>query len=418
MGKTIAEKTLSRAAGTDACAGDLVMARVDTVMMHDALGTLVLDALEEMGVGEIRDPESVTVVFDHLAPSPAETYSSMQDRLRKFAGRMGIRLFDVGEGICHQLLPERGLVKPGGVAVGTDSHTCTYGAIGAFATGMGSTDVAAILACGRIWFRVPETIRIDFEGAPGPGLNGKDIILRMIGDFGADGANYMAVEMGGPGVRHLEMESRFTVCNMGVEMGAKVAIMEFDEPAASWVEARGVTGYEPVFADRDARYARRVKYDLGAVPPQVACPHTVDNVRPVTDVEGTPIAQAVIGTCTNGRAGDLRRAAAILKGRRVAPGVRLIVIPASRRVLLDIIRDGTAETLVEAGALILAPGCGPCVGAHGGVPADGENVISTSNRNFKGRMGNAKSNIYLASPETAAASAAYGVITDPRQFVG
>ncbi|MCL5935287.1 MAG: aconitase/3-isopropylmalate dehydratase large subunit family protein, partial [Firmicutes bacterium] len=291
------------------------------------------------------------------------------------------------------------------------------GAIGAFATGMGSTDAALILATGKTWLKVPETLRIELEGALCGGVSSKDVVLTLAKDLGADGATYMAIEIGGPGLSGLSTDARFTVCNMGVEMGAKACIMEVDNTAAEWVSRRCHTDYKIYAPDPDARYNKRLRYDLSRITPQVACPHTVDNVMPVDQVGKVPIAQGVIGTCTNGRLEDLQIAANILRGKKVAPGVRLIVVPASRAILLEATNAGIIETLLSAGALVLPPGCGPCVGGHGGIPADGENVISTANRNFKGRMGNAKANIYLASPATVAASMVEGSIVNPRSFM-
>lgn len=417
MGKTIVEKIVSVASGSNAAAGVLVITPVSRIMLHDATGPLALDVFDQMEIGYVKQAERVTFVFDHFIPSPAETYSRMQDRMRRFAARMNIQLLEGGEGICHQLLPEKGLVMPGTIAIGTDSHTCTYGAIGALATGVGSTDAAVVLATGKTWLKVPETIRVELKGLLPKGVLSKDFVLRLAKDLRADGATYMAIEIGGPGLSNLSMDSRFTVCNMGVEMGAKACIMEVDDIAEEWVKQRCTGNFTTYLPDPDARYNRHLCYDLSNISPQVACPHTVDNVTSIEDLGSVPIAQGVIGTCTNGRMEDLWIAAKILKGKKIAPGVRLIVIPASRTILLEAIEAGIIETLISAGAMILPPGCGPCVGGHGGIPADGENVISTANRNFKGRMGNAKANIYLASPATVAASVIEGRIVDPRPFM-
>lgn len=414
MGKTVVEKIVSAESGCDAYAGALVTTPVSCLMLHDATGPLALDVFEEIGINHVEQPEKVVFVMDHFVPSPAETYSRMQDRMRQFASKMNITLFEGGEGICHQLLPEKGLVKPGTIVVGTDSHTCTYGAIGVLATGIGSTDAAINMATGKTWLMVPETIRVDLEGNLNKGVSSKDFVLTLAKDLGADGATYMAIEIGGPGLSELSVDERFTICNMGVEMGAKACIMEVDNIAAEWVSQRLHDDFHTYRPDPDARYYQRLSYDLSKITPQVACPHTVDNVMPVEQAGEILIAQGVIGTCTNGRLEDLRVAAAILKGKKTAPNVRLIVVPASRSILMEAIKTGIIETLLAAGALILPPGCGPCVGGHGGIPADGENVISTANRNFKGRMGNARANIYLASPATVAASVIEGKIVDPR----
>ncbi|MCR4440744.1 MAG: 3-isopropylmalate dehydratase large subunit [Peptococcaceae bacterium] len=417
MGRTIAEKLLSAVTGGEVKAGDLTITPVSRVMLHDATGPLAVEALREAGVDKVCRASDVSIVMDHFVPSPAETYSRMQDGLREFAREMGIEIFEAGEGICHQILPEKGRVRPGTVVIGTDSHTCTYGAIGAFATGMGSTDAAIVLATGKTWLKVPETIRVDLEGAFSKGVMSKDLVLKMAKDLGADGATYMALEIGGPGISSLSMDARFTVCNMGIEMGAKACLMETDETAAQWLDERGITDYSSYLPDPDAAYSQRLRYDLFEITPQVACPHTVENVMPVSEMENVPISQGVIGTCTNGRLEDLQAAADLLRGKKVAKNTRLLVVPASRSVLLETIKRGIIETMVEAGAMVLPPGCGPCVGGHGGIPGDGENVISTANRNFKGRMGNAKASIYLASPLTVAASVIMGRITDPRTLM-
>jgi 3-isopropylmalate/(R)-2-methylmalate dehydratase large subunit len=417
MGQTIVEKLLSEVTGGNVKVDDLIITPVNRVMLHDATGPLSIDAFENARIKKVQNPENVSIVIDHFVPSPAETYSRMQNRLRRFAREMGVEVFEAGEGICHQLLLENGKVTPGTVVVGTDSHTCTYGSIGAFATGMGSTDVAVVLATGKTWLKVPKTIRIDLEGKLSEGVMAKDLVLTMVKKLGADGANYMAIEIGGPGLASLSMDGRFTVCNMGVEMGAKVCLMEVDETTTEWLTEKGITNYKYYLPDFNAEYFQRLHFDLSKITPLVACPHTVDNVSPVSELEHIPITQGVIGTCTNGRLEDLKIAAAILKKKKVAPNVRLLVVPASRTILLEAIKTGIITTLVEAGAMILPPGCGPCVGGHGGIPGDGENVISTANRNFKGRMGNAKANIYLASPATVVASVIRGRITDPRSLM-
>ncbi len=417
MGKTIAEKILSLKSGQDARANDIVVADLDFIMGQDGTSPLAIQAFQEMEAKKVFDPAKIAMVIDHSAPSPLQGVSELHDQMRRFADQQGIFLYDIGEGVCHQLVPEQGHVVSGDLVIGADSHTCTYGAINAFSTGVGSTDLAAGLISGKLWFKVPETFKFVVNGTLPPGVYSKDLILHLIGDVTADGATYMAAEYVGPAIDALSVEARFTISNMAIEMGAKVGLMEADDKTRAWVEEHGKRPFAPVKADPDAVYAQVKEYDVSNLEPQVAKPHTVDNVSPITEVAGTPIQQGVIGTCTNGRIEDLRIAAAILKGRRIRPGVRLIVAPSSRQVMLQAIREGLLETFVESGAAVVTPGCGPCVGTHNGVPSDGENVISTANRNFKGRMGNNKAFIYLASPATVAASVLTGVITDPRDYI-
>ncbi len=418
MGYTIAEKILAEKSGMEARAGRLVVADIDVIMAHDSLGPMAVDALAEMGEITLPHPERICFMNDHLVPAPARNFAQLQKQMRDFARERGIRMHGIGEGICHQLLVEKE-VSPGQIAIGTDSHTCMAGALNAFATGVGSTDVAAAMATGQLWFKVPETIRIVLQGILPAGVFAKDLILFLIGQLTEDGANYQAVELAGETISSLSMGSRFTICNMGIEMGAKAAMVETDEATRQWLTRQGRPGpLKPVGPDADAIYSRVLEFQAGRLEPQIAKPHKVDNVVPLKEVAGTPIQEAVIGTCTNGRLEDLEIAAAILKGRRVATDVRLIVIPASRTVLLEAMDQGVMRTLVEAGAMIIAPGCGPCVGVHGGVPADGENVLSTANRNFKGRMGNPNANIFLGSPAAAAAAALEGKISDPRKYLG
>lgn len=417
MGKTIAEKILSKKSGQDVYANDLVVAKVDFRMGQDGTSPLAIRSFEEMGGERVSEPETCAFVIDHSAPSPLEGVSALHKLMREFARKNKIILYDVGEGVCHQLLPEKGHVGPGSLVIGADSHTCTYGALNAFATGVGSTDLAAAMISGKMWFKVPETIRFICHGRLPFGVFSKDLILYLIGQVGADGATYMAAEFAGEAISALSVEARFTISNMAVEMGAKVGLMEADEKVWEWVRRHSSGSFEDVKPDPDACYAKILEYDVSELEPQVAKPHRVDNVAPVSEVAGTPIQQAVLGTCTNGRLEDLRVAASILRGRKVHPDVRLIVAPASRQVFLDAMDEGIIQELVRAGAAVVTPGCGPCVGTHNGIPSDGENVISTANRNFKGRMANNKAFIYLASPATVAASAITGVITDPREYL-
>jgi len=415
-GKTIAEKILSAHSGTDAHAGDIVVADVDFVMGQDGTTPLAIRALENMGVDRVFDPAKVAVVMDHSSPSPIEGVSALHTMMREFGKKTGAKVYDVGCGVCHQLIPEAGHVVPGDLMVGCDSHTCTYGAVNVFSTGVGSTDGAAAMASGKLWFKVPDTMKVTYTGELQPGVFSKDLILALAGQIGVDGATYMALELGGPVIDALSVDARMTISNMAIEVGAKAGLMRADEKTLAWYEGRGERTPAPVDPDADAVYAEELTLDASVIGPQIAKPHAVDNVSPIEEVAGTPIAQGYIGTCTNGRLEDLKIAADILRGRTVHPDVRLIVAPASKQILLDAMEAGYIRDLVEAGAVLVTPGCGPCVGTHNGVPSDGENVISTANRNFKGRMGNSNAFIYLGSPATVAASVIEGAITDPRKY--
>ncbi|MGI6422752.1 MAG: 3-isopropylmalate dehydratase large subunit [Syntrophomonadaceae bacterium] len=417
MGKTIAEKILSNKSKRDARANDIVIADLDFTMGQDGTSGLAIQAFNEMKANKVFDPKRVAMVIDHSAPSPLEGVSALHQQMRAFAGQQGINFYDIGDGVCHQLVPEQGHVVPGDLVIGADSHTCTYGAINVFSTGVGSTDLAAGIISGKLWFKVPETIKFVLNGTLPPGVYSKDLILYLIGDITADGATYMAAEYTGPAIADLSIEARFTISNMAIEMGAKCGLMEADDKTIAWVKEHSVRDFEPVKADPDAVYAKVLEYDVSRLEPQVAKPHTVDNVSPISEVAGTPIQQGFIGTCTNGRIEDLRIGAQILKGRKIDRNTRLIVAPASRQVMLQALQEGLIQTYVEAGAAVVTPGCGPCVGTHNGVPSDGENVISTANRNFKGRMGNNKAFVYLGSPATVAASVLTGKISDPREFL-
>ena len=416
MGKTIAEKILSQKSNQDAKAGDIVIADLDFVMGQDGTSPLAIRVYREMKGKRVFDPDRVAMVIDHSAPSPVEGVSALHKQMREFAQEQKIHFYDIGDGVCHQLLPEKGHVVPGQLVIGADSHTCTYGAINVFSTGVGSTDLAAGMISGKLWFKVPETIRLVLNGKLAAGVYSKDLIIFLAGQLTADGATYMSLEFSGEVIDELSVEARFTISNMAVELGAKCGLMEADQKTESWVKQHSTLSYQPVFADQDANYTYVKEYDLSNLEPQVALPHTVDNVAPISKVAGTKIEQGVIGTCTNGRLEDLRIAAGILKGKKIAANTRLIVAPASRATFIAAMREGLIEVLVEAGAAVVTPGCGPCVGTHNGVPSDGENVISTANRNFKGRMGNNKASIFLASPATVAASMLRGSITDPREI--
>ncbi|MDD2586110.1 MAG: 3-isopropylmalate dehydratase large subunit [Syntrophomonadaceae bacterium] len=417
MSKTIAEKILSRKSGHDVKANDIVIADLDFVMGQDGTSGLAINAFEQMRAAKVFNPERIAMVIDHSAPSPLAGVSALHQQMRKFAGEQKINFYDIGDGVCHQLLPEQGHVVPGNLVIGADSHTCTYGAINVFSTGVGSTDLAAGLVSGKLWFKVPETFKFILNGKLPAGVYSKDLILYLIGDVTADGATYMAAEYTGEVINNLSVEARFTISNMAIEMGAKCGLMEADQKTIDWVKAHSNKTFEAVKADEDAVYARVKEYDVSNLEPQIAKPHTVDNVCPISQVAGTPIQQGVIGTCTNGRIEDLRIAASILQDKKIAKNTRLIVAPSSRQVYLQAIQEGLIQVFVEAGAAVVTPGCGPCVGTHNGVPSDGENVISTANRNFKGRMGNPNAYIYLGSPATVAASVIAGKISDPREYV-
>ena len=420
MGKTFAEKVLAKKAGLkEVRPGQIVTVRPDHLLSHDNTAAIVEKLTGDLAEFGVCSRELHVVVLDHVVPAASEKDAANHKAIREYVRKHGIRYFyDVGVGVCHQVMVEKGLALPGMVIVGSDSHTCMYGALGVFATGIDRTEASALILTCETWFKVPESIRIDLRGSLGPAVTAKDLILTIIGELGADGANYQSVEFHGrPG--SLTIDDRLTVANMGIEMGAKAAVFEADKVAADYLKSIGVPpkSYEPVWADADAAYARRMEYDLSRVVPVVAKPHTVDNVVPVGEVEGTPIEQFLLGTCTNGRVSDFELAASILKGRRVADGARLLLLPASREVLRQAMASGAIDTLVEAGGMLLPPGCGPCLGAHMGVLAPGERCLSTSNRNFKGRMGGGKADIFLASPATVAASALHGAIHDPRKEI-
>ena len=414
MGKTAAEKILSRASGVEVEAGDYVEAEVDAALMPDLTALLAFRAMKEMSYERVWDPDRVIVVLDHSAPASTLRAASIHRELRRLAAAQGFHLYDVGEGVCHQVFAEEGYAKPGMLIIGADSHTCTHGAFGAFATGVGSTDMGAILATGRIWLRVPETIEVKVKGKLQERVSAKDLILHIVGLIGSDGANYKALEFKGETIRALSISSRMTICNMAIEMGAKTGIIEADEKTITYLKGGMSNPIEPVRGDPDAEYLKTIEVDASKLEPQVACPNSVDNVKPVGEVEGEAVDQVVIGSCTNGRLEDLEAAAEILRGRHIHRNVRLLVVPASRKVYMEALRRGIIDILVEAGATILSPGCGPCFGGHIGLLAPGEVSLSTTNRNFRGRQGSPEAEVYLCSPETAAASALKGEITDPR----
>ncbi len=416
MGKTIAEKILSEKSKSDAYAGDIIVAEIDQIALQDGTAPLAIRQLMELGT-KIRAADRTHFFVDHAAPSPRKELSNDQKFIYEFAKKVGADFNPPGEGIIHQIMVER-YVRPGDLAVGADSHTCTYGGIGAFSTGMGSTDVAVAIALGKNWFRVPESFRVQLDGSLPKGVFAKDVILKLIGDLGVDGATYKALEFHGECAESMTVEERLTISNMAVECGAKAGIFESDENTRRFLAELGrEKDFREVKADEGAEYEKEIYMDVSSLTPVVSKPHNVDNVAEIEEVEGIEVNQVYIGTCTNGRISDLEVAAKILKGRKVKEGVRLIVVPASRRVYLQALERGLIRTFVEAGGMVLNPGCGPCVGIHQGVLADGEVCISTQNRNFKGRMGNPNAEIYLASPATAAASAVKGYIADPREFL-
>ncbi len=415
--KTFAEKVLSRASGSDASTGDIVTAKVDLAMSHENTA-LVLRAFKEMGAKRIVEAERLVILFDHRVPANTVKAAESHREVRQFVGKMDIPTFyDAGEGVCHEVLPSKGHVLPGMLAVGTDSHTVTYGALGAFATGIGATEMAAVWALGGLWLRVPETIRLSFEGRLPRGVSAKDVILKVIGDVRSDGADYACVEYTGSVVDGLSVAGRMVLSNMSVEMGAKAGICFPDSKTEEYLSTRTQKRWSPVTTDEGARLKETRSYELSDLVPQVARPHAVDNVVPIGRTLGIKIDQAVLGSCTNGRMEDLLVAESILRGRRVPRSVRFIVAPASRDIYIEASAAGILESLMRSGAIVLNPGCGPCLGAHEGLLAAGERCIASTNRNFRGRMGSPDAEVYLASPATVAASALKGEIADPREVL-
>jgi 3-isopropylmalate/(R)-2-methylmalate dehydratase large subunit len=417
MGKTLAEKILSNSSGTDAKSGDIVISKVNLVFVQDTTGPLTARQFIESGIKAPAQPEKTILFIDHAAPSPQSALSNDQIFLRQFARQTGVKLSEVGEGVCHQIVAEN-YAKPGDIIVGADSHTVMAGGLGAFATGMGSSDVAIAMALGKTWFRVPETFKIQLTGDFRMGVYAKDLVLHLIGRIGADGATYKSLEFAGEAVDNMPVNDRLTISNMAVEAGAKVGLFQSDKLTRAYLEAMGrVQDYQPLAADSDAFYEQTIVIDLNQLEPTVAKPHTVDNTATARSLRAIKIHQVFIGTCTNGRVEDLALASSILKGRKRHPETRLIVAPASKAILLEAIKKGYISDLIEAGAIILPPGCGACLGLHQGVLGNGEACLSTANRNFKGRMGNPDSLIYLASVATAAATAIRGEIADPREVI-
>lgn len=414
--RTIAEKILSAHAGKNLFAGDFAVCKVDFAFGQDGTSSIIIDRIKEMGVKKLKT--HFCMVIDHSAPSPSEGVSRVHKKMRDFSKIFKTEIFDIGCGVCHQVIPESGNVLPGNLILGADSHTCTYGALGAFSTGVGSTDLAIALATGKNWFKVPATIKIIVKGKLQSGVFAKDVILYIIGKLKSDGATYKAVEFYGPVIDNMGMDGRFTIANMLVEMGAKAGFMPVDKKTISWLKPRAgaKARIETVTADKGAVYESIHEFDISTLKPMVSMPHSVDNVAEAASLKKVKIDEAFLGTCTNGRLDDFKVAAKILNKRKVSPAVKLIIAPSSRQVYLEALRLGLVEIFIKAGAAIVTPGCGPCVGTHNGIPSDAEVVISTANRNFKGRMGNPSAFIYLASPATVAASALSGFITDPKIY--
>ena len=420
MSATIAEKILASHAGAEKVrAGDIVIARVDFAMVHDARAPNAIRIIKQAGARHLPFAMQSAWVLDHFSPPPTVEAAQGHSDMRRFAEEHGAKLYDIGDGICHQVMPEGGHLTCGDLIVGTDTHSVTYGAFNAFGTGIEGTDVSAILSTGKIWLRVPESVRVTLQGRLQPGVWAKDITLYMLGRFGAEGLNYRAIEYVGSAVSAMEIDDRMTLANHAAELGAKAALLEADHKTIAWLAAHRAKPPQAVFADADAVYADRLDIDVSNLAPQVARKHAVDDVVAASEVAGQKINFALIGTCTNGRLDDIRQAAAILKGRHIAKGVRMIITPASRQIYLAAAREGLLEALTEAGASVEAAGCGTCVGITNHlIPGDREVVISSANRNFKGRLGNHEADIWLGSAATVAASALTGQITDPRTVPG
>lgn len=412
---TLTEEIFSRKLGRTVAAGEIVVAPVDYVMSHDNTTPLAIESFEKLDM-PIWDRTRVVIVFDHMVPAPTPQAAELHQRIRAFVARHGIeRVYT--EGICHQVMVEKGLVTPGSIIVGADSHACTYGALGAFGTGMGSTDAAVIYATGQTWFRVPETIRIEIEGSLRPGVYAKDVILKLASILDVDGATYQSLEFAGPAVAAMGLADRMTLANMAVEMGAKAGLIVPNDEVMTYVRERSSESVEAVRPTADASYTRRINLDISDLAPQVARPSEVSNVVNVEAVAGEPIDQVFIGTCTNGRIEDLEVAASILRGKKIADTTRLVITPASTEIYLAALKSGALAALVESGAQVTNAGCGPCIGRHQGVLGAGERGLTTQNRNFRGRMGHPDSQLFLASPATAAATAIVGRIADPREFI-
>lgn len=423
MGLTIAEKILSAHSGRKVRAGEICLANIDFCFSQDGTSAMVIQELRNLGDKFKLPPEKYALVIDHSAPAPVAGSSEIHKKMRDFARERGHIMYDIGEGVCHQIIPEHGHVRPGYLILGADSHTTTYGALNCASTGVGSTDLAAAVFTGQLWLKVPASLKIIYKGKLPAGVFSKDLTLYTIGQLGADGATYLSIEFTGPVISDMTVDSRMTVSNMAVEAGAKFGLMEADAKTFDWLKNNkpprkrfNEKDFHPVTADADAVYQEVKEFDVSNLSPQVAKPHQVDTVSPVEEVVGTPIQQGFIGTCTNGRLEDLEIAAKILAGKKIHPDCRLIVAAASKKIFEQAMKDKIVKTIMDAGGVFVTPGCGCCVGTHNGVPAKGENVISTANRNFLGRMGNKEAFIYLGSPATVAASMLEGKIADSRKY--
>ncbi len=419
MAMTMTQKILASHAGLESVtAGQLIEANLDLTLANDITGPVSIREMEKAGFDHVFDKSKIALVMDHFAPNKDIKSAEQCVTCRNFAGKHELEnFFDVGQmGIEHALLPEKGLVGPGELIIGADSHTCTYGALGAFSTGVGSTDLAAGMATGRAWFRVPSAIKFNLVGKLPKYVSGKDVILHIIGKIGVDGALYRSMEFGGEGVAELSMDDRFTICNMAIEAGAKNGIFPVDDKTREYIKGRVNREVKEFTADADAKYDEEYTINLSELRPTVACPHLPENTKTVDELGKIEIQQSVIGSCTNGRISDMREAAAVLKGRKVKKNVRTIVIPATQEIYLQCIEEGLAKIFVEAGAIVSTPTCGPCLGGHMGILAHDEKAVSTTNRNFVGRMGHVSSEIYLANPAVAAASAVLGYIADPAEL--
>ncbi len=398
--------------------GQFINVRVDMVLSNDITAPIAIKEFKKIGVSKVFDPAKVVMVPDHFTPNKDIAAAEQAKMVREFAHEQNINYFEIGKmGIEHVILPESGLVLPGDVVIGADSHTCTYGALGAFSTGMGSTDIASAMATGDVWMKVPPTIKFIYHGKPGKWVGGKDLILYTIGDIGVDGALYSAMEFHGQAINEIDMDGRFTMANMAIEAGGKAGIFKVDRKTIDYIKSKSNKNYTVYEPDADASYAKVIEYDVSNIEPQVACPHLPSNTKPVSQLSNIKIDQSVIGSCTNGRLDDLRLAASVLKGKNVNSKVRCIVIPGSQKIYLEAMKEGLIETFINAGAVVSTPTCGPCLGGHMGILAAGEKCISTTNRNFVGRMGSTKSEVYLANPAVAAASAVAGYIISPREIM-
>jgi 3-isopropylmalate/(R)-2-methylmalate dehydratase large subunit len=412
MGKTFVEKVLAKNCGkSKVVSSEIITSKPDIILTHDNTSA-ISKTFAQFGVDKVKNADSLVIILDHCVPAASEIYANNHKIVREFVKKHSIKNFyDINHGICHQVLPEKGFAVPGTVILGSDSHTTTYGAFGAFSAGIGRSEAAAIWATGEMWLRVPETMKIIVDGSFKPYVSAKDLILKIIGDIGADGALYKSVEFTGSCISEMSISERMVLCNMAAEMGAKNSYCNFDDKTKKWLKGRVKKEFEPIFSDSDAEFETTLNYDASDLEPQIACPHSVDNVKPVSELKGLKFHQVVIGTCTNGRLEDLEKAAKILGGKRIADGIRVLIFPASHEVYSDALKSSVIEKLHSAGCVIMNPGCGPCLGAHEGILAPGEVCLSTANRNFKGRMGCKDSEIYLVNPETAAASALIGELS-------